>query len=404
LTTEQLKERADTVDDQLVFVGYVAIRDPVREDVSAALAGCREAGITVKLITGDNIETARAVASEIGLLQKGGLVLTSQEFNERDDETLKRDLPQLRVVARAQPLDKFRLVRLLQELHEVVAVTGDGTNDAPALKRADVGLAMGRAGTEVAKEASKIILLDDSFTTITRAVHWGRALYENIQRFIQFQLTINVSALVIAFLSILCGFRPPFTILQLLWINVIMDTLAAIALCSEPPRPGLMQLPPKRRDENIVTKQMLITIVGTATFFVVVMMVLLLGMRGTPDRPGWFAGSGAWSEVFPDFTVRQGTIFFTAYVLFQVWNEINCRSLTPHVSGLQGLEKNPVFLFVALSIVVVQALIVSFAGEVFQVERLGWRDWVILVGTTASVIVYAEVSRRIRTWLAGGRM
>src|SRR5205814_8897687 len=159
-----------------------------------------------------------------------------------DEHQTKERLPSLRVLARARPLDKFRMVKLLQEQNEVVAVTGDGTNDAPALKKADVGLAMGLAGTEVAKEAAKIILLDDAFSTIVKAVHWGRSLYENIQRFIQFQLTINVSALVIAILCPLLGFRPPFTVLQLFWINVIMDTLASIALCSEPPRPGLMRL------------------------------------------------------------------------------------------------------------------------------------------------------------------
>ena len=182
-------------------------------------------------------------------------------------------------MARARPLDKFRMVKLLQELGEVVAVTGDGTNDAPALKKADVGLAMGIAGTEVAKEASKIVLLDDSFATIVKAVHWGRSLYENIQRFIQFQLTINVSALAIAFLGPFFGVKPPFTVLQLLWINVIMDTFASIALCSEPPRPGVMRLPPKKRDESILTPAMLRTIVTTAVFFVVVMMALLCGME-----------------------------------------------------------------------------------------------------------------------------
>src|SRR4029077_11682985 len=161
--------------------------------------------------------------------------------------------PKLRILARARPLDKYRMVKLLQELGEVVAVTGDGTNDAPALKKADVGLAMGIAGTEVSKEASKIILLDDAFSTIVKAVHWGRSLYENIQRFIQFQLTINVSALTIAFLGPFFGLDPPFTVLQLLWINVIMDTFASIALCSEPPRPGLLRVPPKRKDESIVT-------------------------------------------------------------------------------------------------------------------------------------------------------
>src|SRR5207253_6863093 len=169
----------------------------------------------------------------------------------------KERLPQLRILSRARPLDKFRMVKLLQELNEVVAVTGDGTNDAPALKLADVGLAMGVSGTEVAKEASKIVLLDDAFSTIVRGVQWGRALYENIQRFIQFQLTINVSALIIAFLGPFLGVRPPFTVLQLLWINVIMDTFASIALCSEPPRRGLMRLPPKRKDESILSRSML---------------------------------------------------------------------------------------------------------------------------------------------------
>ena len=396
LSPEDLAKQKETLDEKLVFVGYVAIRDPVRAEVPAALASCRRAGIGVKMITGDNIETARAIATEIGLLEGGGLAITSPEFNAWDDETLKKELPRLRVVARAQPLDKYRLVRLLQELGEVVAVTGDGTNDAPALKRADVGLAMGRAGTEVAKEASKIILLDDSFATIVKAVHWGRALYENIQRFIQFQLTINVSALAIAFLGILCGFKAPFTILQLLWINVIMDTLAAVALCSEPPRPGLMNLPPKRRDDNIVTRAMLSTIGTTAAFFIVVMMVLLLGMRGTPEHPGWFAGSGSWSEVFPNFTVRQGTIFFTVYVLFQVWNEFNCRSLVPGVSGLSRIDQNPVFLIIALAIVVVQALIVTFGGAIFHVEQLGTRDWLLMLVATASVLIYAEVIRLVQ--------
>src|SRR5208337_3862251 len=163
------------------------------------------------------------------------LVLTSVEFNALSDPELDEAAPRLRILARARPLDKLRMVKALQNRQAVVAVTGDGTNDAPALKKADVGLAMGRTGTEVAKEASKIILLDDAFSTIVKAVHWGRALYENIQRFIQFQLTINVSALTIAFLGPFVGVKPPFTILQLLWINVIMDTFAAIALCSEPP-------------------------------------------------------------------------------------------------------------------------------------------------------------------------
>jgi len=377
----------------LAFVGFVAIRDPLRDDVPQALAECRDAGIEVKMITGDNADTARAIGRDAGLLDTGdALVLTSDEIAALTDDELKEKLPRLRILARAKPLDKYRLVKLLQEQNHVVAMTGDGTNDAPSLKKADVGLAMGIAGTEVAKEASKIVLLDDAFSTIVRAVHWGRALYENIQRFIQFQLTINVSALAIAFLGPFLGFRPPFTVLQLLWINVIMDTFAAIALCSEPPRRGLMTKPPKRRDESIITRSMLVTILGTAAFFVVAMFVLLIGM----EHGKWFAGDGAASTDFPTLTVRQGTIFFTVYVFFQVWNQINCRSLSTAESGLKGLFANRTFLGIASLTVIGQWLIVSFGGAVFHVEPLEWVDWLVIAAATSGVIVFAEAMRLIR--------
>ncbi len=267
----------DSLETGLIYVGFVAIRDPLRDDVNEAMEDCRRAGIEVKMVTGDTVETARAIGYEVGLVKvreqpidvPDAAILTSRRFNQFSDEELKNQVPSLRILARARPLDKYRLVKALQELGEVVAVTGDGTNDAPALKKADVGLAMGIAGTEVAKEASKIVLLDDAFATIVKAVQWGRALYENIQRFLQFQLTINISALTITFLGILFfNVKAPFTVLQLLWINVIMDTFASIALCSEPPRPGVMKLPPKRRDEDILTPAMVRTMLTTAGFFV----------------------------------------------------------------------------------------------------------------------------------------
>jgi Ca2+-transporting ATPase len=390
---DSLHSQREILERELVYVGFLAIRDPLRDDVKEAVAQCRRAGIEVKMVTGDHVHTARAIGAEIGLLDRpDALVLSSQEFNALGDAEVQERLPRLHILARARPLDKFRLVKLLQALDQVVAVTGDGTNDAPALKKADVGLAMGRAGTEVAKEASKIVLLDDAFSTIVKAVHWGRSLYENIQRFIQFQLTINVSALTIAFLGPFFNVEPPFTILQLLWINVIMDTFAAIALCSEPPRPGLMDLPPKRRDENILTRAMLYNIFTTGGFFVVIMMGLLLGM----EYGEWFAGSGPPSPAFRGFTVRQVSIFFTVYVLFQVWNQINCRSLVPQVSGFAGLFRNPIFLGIVGTILVVQVLIVSVGGTVFQVEPLDVLTWVGMIGFTSSVLIFAEVARRVR--------
>ncbi len=385
--------RGGSLETNLTYDGFVGIRDPLREDVAAAVAECQGAGIEVKMITGDNAETARAIARDAGLLDSDfALVLTSEEMAKLTDDELKQRLPLVRVVARAQPLDKYRLVKLLQEQGHVVAMTGDGTNDAPSLRKADVGLAMGITGTEVAKEASKIVLLDDSFGTIVKAVHWGRALYENIQKFIQFQLTINVSALVIAFVGPFLGVKPPFTVLQLLWINVIMDTFAAIALCSEPPRRGLMRVPPKRRAESILTRHMLRTIALTAGFFVVVMIGLLLGMQ----RAGWFAGDGPVSDGFTDLTARQVTVFFTVYVLFQVWNQINCRSLTPATSGLRGLLNNRMFLLIMLVTLLGQVLIVGFGGRVFQVEPLEPFDWLAIIAGTSSVLAFAEVIRRIR--------
>jgi Ca2+-transporting ATPase len=450
-TEDALHDLKDALEANLNFVGFVAIRDPLREDVKDAIAECRSAGIQVKMITGDNVETARAIAYDIGLVDHRdapinspeAIILTSDRFNELTDDELKSRLPSLAVLARARPLDKFRMVKLLQELGEVVAVTGDGTNDAPALKKADVGLAMGIAGTEVAKEASKIVLLDDAFSTIVKAVHWGRSLYENIQRFIQFQLTINVSALTIAFLGpLFFGVKAPFTVLQLLWINVIMDTFASIALCSEPPRPGVMTVPPKKRDEDILTPAMKMTILSTAGFFVVTMLGMLIWMKGYPETPGLFGtqGSRLWSfesagsrtsipaenlqqkkghdyqvvsqdDKDPDtikrlaeqktvgevsFTVFQVSLFFSIYVFFQVWNQINCRSLTPNESGFQGMFANLTFLTIASIVAVGQIVIVTLGGPIFKVEPLGVGAWMSVIVFTASVLAFAEIVRYLR--------
>lgn len=436
-----LHEKKDQLENNLVFTGFVAIRDPLRDDVQDAIKQCRDAGIEVKMITGDNVETARAIAFDIGLIESRdaaidsdeGVIFTSAKFNElhselvelkkkenpSSEEASQRDqleerIANLRVLARARPLDKYKMVELLQDRNEVVAVTGDGTNDAPALKKADVGLAMGIAGTEVAKEASKIVLLDDAFSTIVNAVHWGRSLYENIQRFLQFQLTINVSALIIAFLGPFFGIAPPFTVLQLLWINVIMDTFAAIALCSEPPRPGVMKQPPKKRDEDILTPAMKGTILSTAGFFVVVMMTLLAGMYYLD----WFQDltSQHWSMPFSEkkgdtrvgLTIFQVSLFFSIYVFFQVWNQINCRSLTPEETGFKGLFANRTFLTIVGIIVVVQIVITSVPGiaaiffkenvsRVGQIDTLDPLTWLMVIGGTASVLIFDVVNRWYRS-------
>jgi len=423
---ERLHDLRDKLEENLVFVGFVAIRDPLRDDVKEAVDQCRKAGIGVKMITGDNVETARAIANDIGLVDRrdapidseGAVVLTSPRFNEMYDKwhnlrtkadrsgaeaaemkAVEDQLADLQVLARARPLDKFKMVELLQSRQEVVGMTGDGTNDAPALKKADVGLAMGIAGTEVAKEASKIVLLDDAFSTIVKAVKWGRSLYENIQRFVQFQLTINVSALTIAFLGPFFGVRPPFTVLQLLWINVIMDTFASIALCSEPPRESVMDQKPKRKDENIVTPEMRTTILTTGAFFVVVMLGLLLLM----DNFKLFAHEGEAVDPSMHVTPTQAGMFFTIYVFFQIFNMINCRALTPHTSGLDRFWENKAFMGIMGAIFVVQVLIATVPpiASIFKIgtihNPLDWL-WVILI--TATVLGFAEGVRRIRLAMA----
>ncbi len=389
-----IKQKTTDSDDALTLCGLICIQDPLRPEVRNAIADCKNAGIQVIMITGDNPITANAIGLETGLAIEGKTeLITSDMLAQMTDEQVKEKLPKLTILARAKPLDKYRIVKLLQEMQHVVAVTGDGTNDAPALKKADVGLSMG-TGTEVAKEASNIVLLDDSFSTIVKAVLWGRALYENIQRFLQFQLTINLSALVIAFLGPFIGVRPPFTVLQLLWINVIMDSFAAIALCSEEPREGLLHQKPKMRSENIITKTMAWEIVSTAFFFVIAMLTLLLGMKNY----GWFSGGmpqdTQWE--FSPLNAHQVSFFFTSYVLFQVWNIINCRSLSAYESGLKGVFTNPTFLAVMLLILLGQIIIIQAGGSIFKVQPLGLLDWLIILAATSIVIIKAEVFRFFR--------
>jgi len=359
----------------LAWDGYVGIRDPLRENAPASVRSCHDAGIVVRMVTGDNVDTALAIAQEAGIY-RSGLTLTGKEFRELSEVEQAQVAPSLEVMARAEPLDKLLLVKALQKNGQVVAVTGDGTNDAPALKHADVGLSMGIAGTEVAREASDIILLDDSFPTIVSAVWWGRALFENIQRFLTFQLTINISACLLTFAAPLLNLPPPFTIIQILWINIIMDSIAALALCSEAPHAALMRRPPVPRDAPILTGRMWHSILLTAGFYIVTGLVSM--------KTGFLGGSSP---------AEQATIFFTAFVLAQVWNGINCRA----VNGVMPpfFRGNPVFFVLMGLIVVTQVILVQFGGPFMDTVPLSLSDWGRIILASASVLVVGVLIRHL---------
>ncbi|GMH44859.1 hypothetical protein BSKO_12811 [Bryopsis sp. KO-2023] len=246
----------ESPDENLILMSVVGIKDPVRQEVPAAVESCKTAGIFVRMVTGDNIYTAQHIARECGILTENGMAMEGPDFRRTPEEELKKILPRLQVLARSSPTDKHTLVHLLREMGEVVAVTGDGTNDAPALKESDVGLAMGITGTEVAKEAADIVILDDNFSSIVKAVLWGRAVFTNIRKFLQFQLTVNFVALVLAFVAAVAGGELPLNVLQLLWVNLIMDTMAALALATEAPTPDLLHFKPHGRNESLISRTM----------------------------------------------------------------------------------------------------------------------------------------------------
>jgi Ca2+-transporting ATPase len=369
------KEIVDGDDSEsgLIWDGYIGIRDPLRHNIRESVTRCQNAGIRVRMVTGDNPDTAKAIAQEAGI-HTTGTVMTGKEFRSLGDDDQADVARHLDVLARAEPMDKLLLVKALQKKGAVVAVTGDGTNDAPALKHADVGLAMGIAGTEVAREASDIILLDDSFSSITNAVWWGRSLYENIQRFLLFQVTINFSACILTFIAPLLGYPEPFTILQILWINLIMDTLAAFALCSEAPHTGLMTRPPVPRDEHIITPFMWASILVTGVFFIIAgLLHMATGLLGG-TKP---------AEV--------STVLFAAFVVAQVWNGINCRAMDGIMPPF--FRGNPTFFIVMGVIVATQVLIVQYGGSVFNTVPLSIEQWARIFVMSASVLVVGFVLR-----------
>ena len=365
----------------LTFLGFVAISDPVRADVPDAVQSCLSAGIDVKIVTGDTPGTAREIGRQIGIVNgdtAADAVITGPEFEALTDEEAAKRVMGLKIMCRARPMDKQRLVRLLQEQDAVVAVTGDGTNDAPALKAAQVGLSMGD-GTSVAKEASDITIIDNSFTSIARAVMWGRSLYKNIQRFLLFQLTINVAACLVVMIGSLLGTSSPLTITQMLWVNLIMDTFAAGALASLPPSWSVMKERPRKSGENgdfIITKPMAKSIFGVGLIFVIIQVALLM----------WFNTDGELSRY-------EQSEFFTFFVMLQFWNMFNAKAYMTGCSAFKGLLSDYTFLAVCALIVVGQILIVSFGGTMFNVVPLSLESWLQITIATSVVLWVGEIVR-----------
>ena len=369
-------------ENDLSFLGVVAISDPIRPDVPAAVAKCQSAGIGVKIVTGDTPGTATEIARQIGLWKPEDTEknrITGAAFAELTDEEALDRVMDLKIMSRARPTDKQRLVQLLQQKGAVVAVTGDGTNDAPALNHAQVGLSMG-TGTSVAKEASDITLLDDSFNSIGTAVMWGRSLYKNIQRFIVFQLTINFVALFIVLLGSLVGTTLPLTVTQMLWVNLIMDTFAALALASIPPSESVMKEKPRKSTDFIITKSMRYYILGMGSAF----LVLLMGMLF------WFNSEEG------GMTTYRLTVFFTFFVMLQFWNLFNARVFDTSDSAFKGISKSYGMELIILAILGVQILIVQFGGAVFRTVPLDFMTWMTIVVSTSFVLWIGELVRLIR--------
>lgn len=392
--------------EDMTFIGVAAIADPIRDDVAEAIGECMNAGIKVKIVTGDTVGTAKEVARQIGLWDPlhddDSSCITGKDFETMSDEALLQRLPDIKVVSRARPSDKERLVRLLQRRGEVVAVTGDGTNDAPALNAAQIGLSMGD-GTVVAKDASDITILDNSFKSIERAVLWGRSLYLNIQRFILFQMTINVAACLIVLLGAVLGVESPLTVTQMLWVNLIMDTFAALALASLPPDASVMQEKPRKRNDYIITKDMAYRIFGVGILFVLLLFGLIQYFKHCEVTSlADFSIADYFRNYFNFHIVRHGlsdyelTLFFTIFVFLQFWNLFNVRVYRANRSAFSSLFSKSLLAGFGLAVTAVlvgQITIVTIGHEMFNTVPLHVGDWVRIVLYTSSVMWFGEILR-----------
>lgn len=392
--------------NDLTCITVVGIEDPVRPEVPAAIAKCQRAGITVRMVTGDNINTARAIATKCGILLPGEdfLCLEGKEFNQQirnnegevEQERLDKVWPKLRVLARSSPTDKHTLVKgiidsTVGETRQVVAVTGDGTNDGPALKKADVGFAMGIAGTDVAKEASDIILTDDNFTSIVKAVMWGRNVYDSISKFLQFQLTVNVVAVIVAFTGACITQDSPLKAVQMLWVNLIMDTLASLALATEPPTESLLLRKPYGRDKPLISRTMMKNILGHAVFQLIIIFTLLFAGEKFFDID---SGRNAPLHSPPS---EHYTIVFNVFVMMQLFNEINARKIHGERNVFENIHRNPIFCGVVLGTFALQIIIVQFGGKPFSCAPLTLNHWLWCIFIGIGELLWGQLISAIPT-------
>ncbi|XP_026567144.1 plasma membrane calcium-transporting ATPase 3 isoform X3 [Pseudonaja textilis] len=390
----------------LTCIAVVGIEDPVRPEVPEAIHKCQRAGITVRMVTGDNINTARAIAAKCGIIQPGEdfLCLEGKDFNRRirnekgeiEQERLDKIWPKLRVLARSSPTDKHTLVKgiidsTIGDQRQVVAVTGDGTNDGPALKKADVGFAMGIAGTDVAKEASDIILTDDNFSSIVKAVMWGRNVYDSISKFLQFQLTVNVVAVIVAFTGACITQDSPLKAVQMLWVNLIMDTFASLALATEPPTEALLLRKPYGRNKPLISRTMMKNILGHAVYQLVIIFTLLFVGEVIFDID---CGRNAPLHSPPS---EHYTIIFNTFVMMQLFNEINARKIHGERNVFDGIFGNPIFCSIVLGTFGIQIIIVQFGGKPFSCSPLNAEQWLWCLFVGFGELVWGQVIATIPT-------
>lgn len=373
-----------TLENDLVFTGFVGIRDPLRLDVKEAIETARKAGVSTKMLTGDNINTAIAIGEDLGLLDGKYRAVEATYIDTLSDEELRQEITTISIVARSKPDTKMRIVEALQKNGEVVAVTGDGINDAPALTKADVGIAMGIAGTEVSKNAADIILTDDSFGTIVKGIKWGRGIYENFQRFIQFQITVNIIAFLTAILSVVFDFQMPFTTIQLLWVNIIMDGPPALSLGLEPVRDAVLNRKPTNRNASIITKQMLKSMTTNALYITCVIMI---------QMKFDILGAGFPEEGVTGVNQMQ-TVLFALFAFSALFNSFNCREFGTD-SILPSLTKNTIFLKIITVTAAAQIFVTTVFSDFFNAVPLSVTMWLKVIALSSLVIVVNEVIKFI---------